>query len=93
MSQEIMKQVALKHKEMIMAPYDIIMDLQGFEAICAFSDMLGGATVYVPNKRTIFLQCLETEARREFDGGNYLSLSRKYGFSESHLRRLMKRKI
>lgn len=91
MNELLLKEAAMRHRNEIMTPYDAIMDLNGFDAICAFSDMLGGATVYVPNKRTIFLRCLEMEAVKEFNGGNYLSLSRKYGFSESHLRRMLKR--
>jgi len=72
-----------------MQPYDAIMGLEGFEAVCAFAEHLGGMTVYVPNIRTIFARCLEAEARSEFKGGNFLHLSRKYGFTERHIRRML----
>ena len=90
MNKSILKRAALNNKEDILAPYDVIIDMDGFEAVCAFSELLGGNTYYVPNVKKIFQRCLEKEAINEFDGGNYIILARKYGFSESHLRKLFR---
>jgi len=89
MDKEILQQAALLHPHEIMHPYDEIIGIAGFEAICAFAEHLGGLTVYVPSVRTIFARCLEEEARKHFTGNNYASLSKKYGFSERHIRRAL----
>jgi len=65
------------------------MGLEGFDAIYALCENLGGATIYVPSARKIFSQCLENEAAKEFNGYNYEVLARKYGFSDRHLRRML----
>ena len=89
MDKTTLRQVALKHQSEIMQPYDAIMDLQGFDAICAFAEYLGGTTVYIPNLKTIFAKCLALEAKRHFDGQNYYELCRRYGISERQLRRIL----
>ena len=85
----IMRQAALKHPSFIMPPYDAMLNLDGFDAICTFAELTGGTSIYVPSPRTIFFHCLEEEAAREFNGADYRSLCRKYGFSERHLRRML----
>ena len=87
MNKSILREAALRHPSKIMQPYDSIINFDGFDAILAFSASLGGLTVYVPSLRTIFGGCLEAEAKREFKGSNFTELSRKYGFTERHLRR------
>ena len=86
---ELLRQAAVKHKKEIMPPYDVIMDLEGFDAICALSEHLGGSTVYIPNVKTIFMRCLEREAASEFDGANFHALAHKYGLTERHLRKVL----
>ena len=91
MNNRILKQAATNHRDAILQPYDLIMEMNGgFEAICAFSDYFSGTTMYVPSKKAIFQQCLELEAIREFNGYNLRDLCRKYGFSESHLRKTIR---
>jgi len=89
MDKSILRQVALRHKKEIMQPYDTILESDGFDAICAFSEHLGGFTVYVPSLKTIFARCLEREVQNEFTGCNYATLARKYGYTERHLRRIL----
>ena len=86
MNNAILRQAALLHPTEILHPYDTIMGLSGFDAICAFTDYFGGRTIYVPCTRTIFADCLEEEARKEFNGYNAQELSRKYGFSDRQMR-------
>jgi hypothetical protein len=90
METTVLRKAALKNRALIMPPYDAIIDMEGFEAVCAFCDFLGGTSVYIPNKRTVFQHCLEKEAMREFNGHNYQFLSAKYGFSQNHFRKLAK---
>ena len=89
MNKQILRQAALRHPSSILQPYDALMGLEGFDAIYALCENLGGATIYVPSARKIFAACLEKEAAREFDGYNYDALAKKYGFSGRHLRRML----
>jgi Mor family transcriptional regulator len=63
----------------------------GLEAVFAICEFFGGHTVYVPSARTIFARCLEREAKSQFNG-NVKELSRKFGFTERHMRRMLNRK-
>jgi Mor family transcriptional regulator len=89
MHETIMRQAAKRHPSAILQPFDAIMEQYGFDAVCIIADYLGGSTIYIPSKRYIFLRCLEKEAESEFSGKNYQSLTRKYGISERHLRRIL----
>ena len=89
MDKHILRQAAKRHPASILQPYDVLMDLEGFDAIYAICENLGGATVYVPSARKIFAGCLEKEAALEFNGYNYEAVAKKYGFSGRHLRRLL----
>jgi len=90
MDKHILRQAAQRHPESILQPYDALMGLEGFDAIYAICENLGGATIYVPSVRKIFVECLEKEAAREFNGYNLDNLARKYGFSHRHLQRMLK---
>ena len=93
MDKELLKELARKHPEIILPPYDAVMAApDGFEAICLIAEHLGGHNTYVPSLRTIFSRCLEAGARQEYGGTRHKSiahLSRKYGYTERHLRRLL----
>jgi Mor family transcriptional regulator len=91
MYRELLKRVVLKHKGEVLQPYDALLDMVGFDAVYSFSEMLGSTTVYIPNTKTIFIRCLEAEAAGEFNGCNYKTLAQKYGLSESHLRKVLRR--
>jgi len=88
MNNDLLKEIVMKNQGEILKPYDSIIHLDGFDAVMAIAEMMGGLTVYVPSKRSIFMKCLEAEARKEFKGNNYAKLAVKYGFSERHMRRL-----
>lgn len=89
MNKEILRQAAQLHPTEILQPYDAMIEMDGFDAICAFAEHLGGLTIYVPSARSIFSRCLELEARKEFNGKNLNMLAKKYGYTERHMRRLM----
>ena len=89
MDKNILRQAAQRHPADIMQPYDALMGMEGFDAIYTLCENLGGATVYIPSARKIFVECLVKEAMNEFNGYNYDSLARKYGFSGRHMRRLL----
>ena len=91
MSKSILREAATNYPDLILPPYDAIIEHDGFDAVCAFSELLGGATVYVPSSRTIFSACLLALAKKEFDTKNVslVALARKYGFTERHLRKMI----
>ena len=89
MNKHILRQAVMRHPSAILQPYDALMGLEGFDAIYTLCEIIGGATVYVPSVRKMFAECLVREAMSEFNGYNYDSLARKYGFSGRHLRRLL----
>ena len=91
MEKEIIKEAAKRHKELVIPPYNAILDMDGFDAICAFSENFNGASVYVPRLRTIFAGCLEQYVINEWNGGNIRDLINKTGFTERHIRNLLKR--
>ena len=89
MDKSVLRKAAFEHRSEIMQPYDTLLDLDGFDAICAFTELVGGLTIYVPQERTIFARCMELAARQEFTGSNFAALAKKYGYTERHMRRIV----
>jgi len=89
MNKSLLRQSAILHPAEIMQPYDAIYQAYGFDVVYDFVEHFGGLTIYVPNIRKVFSGCLEQEARKEFNGFNVASLSKKYGYTERHLRRIV----
>ena len=91
MSKSILREAATKYPDLVLPPYDAIMKYDGFDAVCAFAEQLGGVSVYVPSSRTIFSECLMALAKKEFDTKNVslVALARKYGFTERYLRKMI----
>jgi len=90
MDKALLRKIALNHPHDILRPYDMLIGLDGFDAICALSAQVGGFAVYIPATRTIFAKCLEHEARKEYNGRNIAELARRYGYTERHMRRIIK---
>jgi len=89
MQNTILQHVAKAHPYDILQPYDVILEEHGFEALRSVVDLLGGATIHIPTMRTIFKDCIEKEATKDYLNGATLStLVRKYGFTERQLRRM-----
>ncbi|MCL2223447.1 MAG: hypothetical protein FWB96_00595 [Defluviitaleaceae bacterium] len=89
MDKTLLRQAAILHPNKVMTPYAEMMEMDGFDAIYAFAETFGGLTVYVPSARTIFSRCLGEEAAKEYTGYNITNLSKKYGFSERGLKKLL----
>jgi len=92
MSERALREVAKRHQEHILPPYDAMMDMDGFEAICEFVRNFGSSNVYVPSLRTIFGHCFELDIMKHYNGTNVRELVRKYGYSEKFVRNLIRRK-
>ena len=92
MNDNLLKEVAMRYQEHILPPYDAMIDMDGFEAICELVRNFGSSSVYVPSLRTIFGQCLELDMMEHYNGTNVRELVKKYGYSEKFVRNLIKRK-
>ena len=92
MNKAIMREAAKNYPDLIQPPYDEIIRHDGFDAVYAFSELMGGMPVYVPSCRKIFSACLLAQAKREYDYENVslVALARKYGFTEKHLRKMLR---
>ena len=90
MDKDILREAALRHPACVLPPYDMLMGKSGFDAIYTLCETMGGTTIYMPSMRGMFAACLAQEAIREFDGYNYKGLARKFGFSERHVRQLVR---
>lgn len=95
MNETILKNAADQYKECILPPFGEFMDMDGFDAICAFSKTFGGSSVYIPSVRTIFKQCIEQDMIRRYcrKRKNIHELVRAYGFSERHIRNVLKNEL
>ena len=91
MINSIVREAAKNYPDLILPPYDTIIKHDGFDAVCVFSELHCGTSVYVPSIRKIFSRSLLAQAKREFDTKNVslIALARKYGFSERHLRKMI----
>ena len=87
---KLMQQAALLNPEEVPLPYRKMLGLSGFDAIRAFSEHLGGMTIYVPSTRTIFSHCIAAEAKKEYNGRNLPELAKKYGYTERHVRKMIR---
>ena len=92
MNEKVIKQAAKRYQSFILPPYGTMMETDGFNAICAFSRTFSGTSIYVPSLRTIFGQCLEKDMLQHYNGTNIREIVQIYGFSEKHVRDLLRRK-
>jgi len=83
-------EAAMLHKDLILPPYNEIIDLNGLDAIVAFSKAFSGSSVYVPSLRAIFKDCIDAEIHNQYNGKNIRSLSKDYDLSERYIRNLLK---
>lgn len=91
MNERVIKEAAKRYQEYVLPPYDAMMDMDGFDAICEFSKHFSGTSVYIPKMRSIFGGCLERDMLRVWNGVNMREIVQKYGYSERHVRELIKR--
>jgi len=85
-----LKTAAKKYNHLITPPYNQMMEMDGFEAICAFSKTYSGTSVYIPSLRTIFGQCLDMDMLDNYARTNVRELVQMYGYSERYVRDLVK---
>ena len=89
----IVKNAAEKHHDSILAPFGVMVELGGFEAVYALINDFGGSDFYVPTKKKVFGQCLEKDLLEKYDGTNAKRLAKMYGFTERHVQQLIRREL
>jgi Mor family transcriptional regulator len=88
MDDKVLREVASRHSQEILEPFDdIYTNAGGFEALRTFLGYYGGCTVYIPTLETVLKRCRELSAKEEYNGDNHGELARKYGFTERQLRK------
>jgi Mor family transcriptional regulator len=89
MDKKDFQKLAIKHPKEILQPFDAIMEMHGFDVVCSLIEQLGGSTVYIPSMRKVFSRCIEEEALKELHCGNVVAVSKKYGYTDRHMRLLL----
>lgn len=62
----------------------------GIENMLKLSDIIGGVTFYLPKRKDILKFIRNKRIKEEFNGGNTVELSKKYGISERWVQIILK---
>lgn len=89
MIKEYFKNAALSNKEDILPPFDILIDIVGFEGVQLLCQEMSGSSLYIPTLNRIFRECLYKQIPKEFDGSNYRKLCKRYDLSERTIRTVL----
>jgi len=66
-------------------------DYLGYHVMRAIAEQVGGAQVYIPKADSIERCARDVAIWREFSGDNRRELARRYGVTEIHIYRIVKR--
>jgi hypothetical protein len=84
----ILKLAVDNYKSGVNPPFDELLNLVGFDALCAISEQFGGCAIYIPTRKRLFRNCIKKQVLQEFNGGNYRTLAIKYGVCERTIRNM-----
>lgn len=68
--------------------YKDIADAIGTENFYKLTEVVGGATVYIPKPESIVRPVRDARIKEEFNGYNHLELARRYNVTERWVRQL-----
>ena len=88
---ELLREAVKRYQEHMVFPYGEMVALDGFDALCAFTEYFGGDTVYVPSLHTICAPCIDLDILRRYNGKNVAALAAEYGFSVRTIRNVIRR--
>jgi Mor family transcriptional regulator len=69
--------------------YKPLVDVIGIDNVIRMSIIFGGTNMYFPKSDMLVKSIRDKRIRREFNGGNYKELARKYNLSESQVRNII----
>ncbi|KEQ23417.1 Mor transcription activator family protein [Paenibacillus tyrfis] len=70
-------------------PYYQLAEAIGLKPTLVLAEQFGGTGVYFPKLEAAIRAARDRMIRREFDGGNYKELARRYRLSESWVREIV----
>lgn len=70
-------------------PYSSLADIIGLDNTILLAGKMGGSTLYLPKIDTLYRGVRDKKIRKEFTGGNYNSLAKKYGLTERRIRKIV----
>lgn len=76
-------------KDDIPYSYRDIVDNIGIDNFIKLCEILGGGSIYIPTKASILKPARNRIIKEKFDGGNYKELSREFGITEMHIRKII----
>ena len=85
----VLEKLALEFKDDILQPFDYLIDVIGFVGVYELSVAFGGSALYVPTTKRLFGVCIANQVIKEFDGGNYKILAKKYELCERTIRNIV----
>ncbi|MPM11429.1 hypothetical protein SDC9_57773 [bioreactor metagenome] len=68
--------------------YRSIAEAIGVSNFLIITEMIGGATIYLPKKESILKPVRDRRILEEYNGYNQIELAKKYGVSERWVRQL-----
>lgn len=74
---------------MLPEEYQEAAEIIGIDSYLKLCHHYGGSNLYIPKKDRVTRYVRDEQIKREFDGGNYKEISRKYRLSESHVRKIV----
>lgn len=74
---------------MLSKEHNDIAAVIGVDAFLKLCEHYGGSNLYIPKRESVIRYVRDTEIKKEFDGGNYKKLARKYSLSESYVRKIV----
>ena len=92
-NKEVIRKAAENYADAILAPFGTMICRGGFDAVYGLINEYGGGDFYVPTKKKVFGQCLEKDLLEKYDGTNAKRLAEIYGFTERHVKQLIKREL
>jgi Mor family transcriptional regulator len=92
MDADHVRRAVMAHRQLLTPPFDEIINMEGYDAVRAFTGHYGGNTVYIAHTRHTFAPCVKREILNQYNGYNAPELMRRFGYSEAALREIVKKK-
>jgi Mor family transcriptional regulator len=88
MTNHAMDETAVKLSD-IGREYRTVCEVIGLEKGLELAKAMGGDRIYVPRLESLLNKIKYRRIRRDFDGGNYRELARKYGYTVRWIRMIV----
>jgi len=89
MNENYLKQLAKTYSDQILPPFDSLIKLMGYDALCDLSTIYGGTSIYIPTRKRMFSGCVKKQIIKNFDGHNYKELAKEFGYCERSIRNII----